>query len=131
MTVSIALAAPPPNIRRGPIASEEQTHRALIDYLKIAAKPGVHWHHCPNGGHRAPKTAATLKAMGARAGIPDLTLIAGGKVTFLELKRERGGRLSPPQIAMHQELRNAGAAVITCQGFDSAVEALRMAGLCR
>jgi len=43
-------------------------------------------------------------------GFPDLTLVRD-RVIFAELKRDRGGRLSPAQIGVHELLRAAGAEV--------------------
>ena len=43
-------------------------------------------------------------------GVPDLTLVRD-RVIFAELKRDRGGRLSPAQIGVHELLRAAGAEV--------------------
>jgi len=43
-------------------------------------------------------------------GLPDLTLVRD-RVVYAELKRDRGGRLSPAQIGVHELLRAAGAEV--------------------
>ena len=59
--------------------------------------------------------------MGVRAGLPDILLSINGRLHGLELKRERGGRVSPEQIAMHAELTAAGAIVATAQGLDKAI----------
>lgn len=43
-------------------------------------------------------------------GWPDLTLVRD-RIVYAELKRDRGGRLSPAQVGVHELLRAAGAEV--------------------
>lgn len=51
---------------------EETLHRAAVAYLRAALpKPWDLW-HTPNGGGRSKAEAGILKAMGTRAGVPDL-----------------------------------------------------------
>jgi len=121
----------PVKANSAPVPFEEADHKALADYLRLAVPRGTIWFHIPNGGLRNIATAAKLKKMGTLAGVPDLQFIHDGKITFLELKRRTGGRVSPEQIALHDDLRSAGATVLVARGFDDAVAALRGAGLCR
>ena len=74
-------------------------------------------------------TAAKLARMGLKAGVPDLAFVIEGRAHFLELKRARGGRLSPEQIRMHTELRGAGAIVETVAGLDQAIDVLARWGV--
>ena len=62
--------------------------------------------------------------MGAKPGVPDLLFLIGGKLYGLELKRDRGGRLSPDQIAMHSDITAAGAVVEVAHGLDEALSVL-------
>lgn len=49
-----------------------------------------------------------------RRGWPDrLVILPGGKITLVELKRPKGGRLSPGQIAIHSQLARLGWPVLT------------------
>lgn len=58
------------------------------------------------------------------AGIPDrLVLLPGGVLLFVELKRPRGGRLSPVQRVVHERLRALGFEVRVPRNTD-AVDAL-------
>ena len=50
--------------------------------------------------------ALKVKVTGRRGFVDRLVLLPGGKVKFVELKRPRGGRLSPQQKQFHAELRN-------------------------
>jgi trehalose utilization protein len=55
------------------------------------------WWHTPNGEVRNKITAAKLKAMGVRPGIPDFVLLSPhNSIRFLELKRA-GESLSEAQ----------------------------------
>lgn len=58
-------------------------------------------HHSPNGGRRNLREAARFKAMGTKAGFPDLFLaVPRGDMhgLFIEMKSERG-RQTPEQRA--------------------------------
>jgi len=48
----------------------------------------------------------------SRRGYFDLVCVIAGKVTFLEVKKPRGGRISPQQRSLHQEYQAAGASVV-------------------
>lgn len=42
-------------------------------------------------------------------GLPDrLVLLPGGRMVFVELKRPKGGRLSPVQVVQQKKLRSLG-----------------------
>lgn len=102
-------------------ASENQIHEAVVDLIRARARRGVHWHHPATGELRDPITAAKLKRMGVRAGLPDLMLLIEGRLHGLELKRDHGGRVSEVQRAMHNELREAGAVIAAARGVDEAI----------
>lgn len=97
-------------IRRHP---EEQLHRACVNYLRIAMPPppdGAVWWHTPNQrGTRAKYEAAILKALGVRAGIPDLLFLHQGRLLAVELKAPEGGSLTERQRETQELLEQAGA----------------------
>jgi len=87
---------------------EEHLHRTVADFLSLALPETVTWWHVPNGGGRSAAEAGILKAMGVKAGVPDLQFILPpGRAAFIELK-PRGGVLSEPQRAMRDRLVAAG-----------------------
>ena len=88
--------------------SEEDLHRAIVGVLAVEALPGVIAFHVPNGGKRGKAEAGRLKGMGTLAGIPDLIIIANGRVYGLEIKTDRG-TLSASQKAIAERFRRAGA----------------------
>ena len=77
----------------------------------------------PNGGHRNIITGATLKAEGVRAGVPDLFLAVPKHPNhglFIEMKKEKGGRVSKHQIEMLSLMNANGYAVSICHGWIEA-----------
>lgn len=77
----------------------------------------------PNGGRRDAVTGARLKAEGVRAGVPDMFLAVPRKNApglFLELKKQKGGRVSENQKNVHEALSEAGYPVRICRGWDEA-----------
>ena len=82
----------------------------------------------PNGGDRDVLVAVKLKKEGVRRGVPDmfLALARGGwHGLFIEMKRRRGGVVSPEQAAYIEALRAQGYRAEVCKGCDEALEVLR------
>lgn len=95
-------------------------------------------YHIPNGGKRSKSEAARFRAMGVKAGVPDIFLPVGiqkldsvdrGQYTiirtkynglYIELKRQRGGTVSAAQKQWISDLRTAGYAVEVCKGWEVA-----------
>jgi hypothetical protein len=89
----------------GQSMSEDELHKACVQWAdaQAAAVPELNaLFHPPNGGARSAAAGARMKAMGARAGIPDLCLPIVRPVTWtngdqvpagalwIELKSESG-----------------------------------------
>ncbi|GHU77841.1 hypothetical protein AGMMS49992_26910 [Clostridia bacterium] len=77
----------------------------------------------PNGGSRHPAEAANLRRQGVKAGVPDICLpVPRGEYAalFIELKREKTGKLSSNQRTFGAELSSAGNKVAVCYGFEAA-----------
>ena len=72
----------------------------------------------PNGGQRSRTTGAKLKVEGVSAGVPDLYVPAWR--TWIEMKREKGGVLSPHQKDWIAYLEGIGDTVIVGNGFKDA-----------
>ena len=107
---------------------EEQARLVKWAWYKSATIPELKLlFSIPNGGERHPAVAAKMKAEGVKKGVPDLFLPvqrhdrAG---LFIEMKRSRGGRLSPEQAEWHERLTDAGYAVHVCCGASEAIEAI-------
>ena len=81
----------------------------------------------PSGGYRKPTEAIRLKAEGVRTGIPDVSvdLPRGGFHGMrIEMKRGKGGSLSPDQVRKHELLRKQGYYVVTCNSAEIAITEL-------
>lgn len=82
-------------------------------------------HSIPNGGKRDPRTAAKLKQEGLLAGTPDL--FVPELALYIEMKRTKGGRLSPEQKEFRDGLANSPCRYILAKGYADALE--QLAGL--
>jgi hypothetical protein len=74
-------------------------------------KNNILFYHIPNGGYRKPQEASKFKAMGVKAGVPDLCIPISRKGhhgLYIELKRVLGGNVSEAQKWWMAELRNQG-----------------------
>lgn len=79
----------------------------------------------PNGGRRDARTAASLKMEGVRAGVPDLFFAHPTKSAyglFIEMKKEKGGRVSPDQHLQMEALRDEGYVCKVAKGCTEAIE---------
>ena len=84
-------------------------------------------HSYPIEGFRYPATANRLRRLGARAGVPDVFLPVarhGYHGLFIELKRTRGGRVTPLQRWWHEQLTAQGYRVVVAHGAGEAIQAL-------
>lgn len=119
-------AAPPSDRGPGPLPTEEQEQRALFNWVAIAQKqrPELRMLFAvPNGGHRHKAVAAKLKATGVRPGVPDLHLAVAREPyhgLWIEMKRFKGGQVSPDQKWWIDALLKEGYAVSLCRGWDAA-----------
>ena len=117
-------------MRRRRASPEAQIQRALVEHLRLRAKPDVLWLHCPNGERRDPITGAKLKHMGVLAGAADLLLWHGGNSFALELKSP-GGRLSEAQLEFLARFNDAGGHSAVANDIDRALACLDAWGLLR
>lgn len=110
--------------------SEHEEQKMLMAWSKVMESrlPKLRLlHSTPNGGDRHPATAVKLKAEGVKAGVPDLCLPVAMKDyhgLFIEMKKKRGGRLSPEQKQWRDDLEAEGYQVVVCHGFDEARDAI-------
>lgn len=122
-----------------PLERDEQVQLAkYLDGLKLL------WCHVPNEGHggygkRAQIKGARLRAEGLKKGISDCLVFdhcaveADGEVTryngcAIELKRQKGGRVSDEQKYWLEALRERGWYAAVCNGFLEAKELIERLG---
>lgn len=93
--------------------SESDEQRGFLDWFE-ARWPHVRIFHIPNGGFRTIKAAKAMKRDGVRPGVPDLYVPEWR--LWVEMKRAKGGRVSPEQKDWIVYLRGIGDTVIIGRG---------------
>lgn len=108
------------------VPTEDQEQIALAQYLDARK---LAWCHVPNGGSRNVIEATKLKRMGTRRGIPDVLIFdpclwceSHYVGIAIELKRVKGGRVTPEQDAWHHALEERGWLVRVCKGAGEAID---------
>lgn len=104
--------------------SEADEQKAVVTYCDTR---GIPIFHIPNEAKRSIRTAAHLKAMGMRAGVPDLFVpIAKGRYhgLFIEMK-VKPNKLTQAQFDWLLELERRGYCAKCCYGAASAVELIK------
>lgn len=115
-----------------PVKAEEALQRAVVQLLALyEQRDWLAFCHVPNGGLRTASEAGRFRAMGVRAGVPDLLVwIRGGRSIGLELKAGRG-KLSPEQMYWHARIAGLGHRVHVCRSVDDVEAVLREEGVPR
>ena len=109
---------------------EEQIQRAVVSHLKARSMPGVFFFHPANGGRRTKAEAGIFKALGVRAGVPDLIVVYRAQIFGLELKAD-SGRLTPIQRQALNDMEVAGARTAVAHSLDEALVTLECWGVLR
>ncbi len=99
------------------IPTEHQEQRDLVRWFRRKYAP-VRIFAIPNGGYRSMTDAAKFKAEGLSAGIPDLFVPAWR--LWVEMKRQKGGRVSPEQADWIKYLESVGYTCLVCPGSENA-----------
>lgn len=123
-----------------PAPTEAAEQRVLAAYLDAL---GLDWAAVPNSGYRgalhrdasmAARMGAQLKAEGVKAGVPDVLVFSpppglrGIVGVAVELKRQRGGRVTPEQAHWLERLRLHGWEAFVAHGADEAIKRLQELG---
>lgn len=108
---------------------EDALQEAVCRYLDAALPPGWLYWHTPNGGRRNAREAGRLKAMGVRAGLPDLAIAGPHRLFFVELKAPKTGRVSDAQIVTMAALSELGFETHVCRSVADVEAALSAAGV--
>lgn len=102
------------------MTTEARLQYELVQWAQIE---GYFCFHCPNGEKRDSITGNKLKAMGTRAGVPDLIFVLpNGAIAWVELKL-KNGKLSKPQEKFRDKLLSLDHHYILVQ-VDSVEEAV-------
>ena len=123
------------------IPTEREEQVRLAKYLDSL---GLLWCHVPNEGHGgygkgAQIKGARLRAEGLKSGVPDVLIFNQCSVVSdkeelhrsgcaIELKRQKGGRVSEAQKEWLEGLRRAGWVAEVCNGFEEAQKLIKELG---
>ncbi len=103
--------------------SESYEQRRLVAWLRHNGLSHDDFTSIPLGGRRDKKTAAIMVLEGANEGAPDVLFYTMPPIA-LELKRRKGGKVSPAQVRVHARLRAIGWTMLKCDGCEEAKSAL-------
>ena len=113
------------------IPTEEQEQLALVQWLELHK---IRYTHVPNEGKHKVQYRAKQKRLGVKPGVPDILIFDRPPLSpenvgvAIELKRQKGGRVTPEQIAWLEDLKARGWAVAVCQGAMEAIRVLQELG---
>lgn len=115
----------------GFIPAESVEQRAVACYLDSL---GVLWCHVPNEGKRKKSTGGFLVGQGLKKGCPDVLIFDSPPASpavrgvAIEMKRKRGGKVSPEQQEWLDRLNGLGWITFVCQGANDALKVLKGLG---
>lgn len=103
---------------RVPRKHEEDDLTIMVaDYCQLLITQGkvVEFSHIPQETFtKSWGTKRKNKAMGVRSGVPDMLIVYPKAILFLELKKEKGGVLSPFQVRWLDALSATGKVTAVC-----------------
>jgi hypothetical protein len=110
-----------PKLRNRPRHEEENMQLQCVKWFDYQyPKLKLRLHHSPNGGKRDEREGARFKAMGTRAGFPDLILLYPNKFypyMGIELKTSTG-KQSEQQKEYQKMFEETGAKYIVVRSLD-------------
>ena len=95
--------------------SEDQEQMLFVQWFR-RTYPDVRIFAIPNGGYRQKTTAARMKATGTSSGVPDL-FVPEWRL-WIEMKRTKGGVVSPEQRDWMAYLEACGYRCIVARGWE-------------
>ena len=108
---------PQPKLKPETQPSEHLEQVRLVSWFR-RSYPDVRIFAVPNGGARSGVQGAKLKAEGVAPGVPDLFVPEW--LLWVELKRQKGGTVSPDQRDWIAYLEAIGHQCIVGRGFEDA-----------
>ena len=103
-------------------AKETEEQETLVKYLEIRR---LKFSAIPNGMYTKSWAVKNKnKREGVRSGVPDMMIILPNKLLFVELKRIKGGTVSPEQKEWIEKLNGIGEQVeaVVCKGCGEAID---------
>lgn len=101
------------------LPTEEQEQTVFVRWLKVKDIPHF---RVPNETYtHSIRQKAKNKALGVSPGVPDLFVVAGGRLVAIEMKRKKRGTVTPPQKQWLDTLNGVGVWAVVCRGADEAI----------
>lgn len=105
------------------IPSEDQEQATFVSYLRLKGLPHF---HVPNSTYtKSWSQKRKNNRLGVVPGPPDLFIVVGGKLCAVEMKRKKGGVISPYQKEWIDILNNAGVETVVCRGSKEAIDFIK------
>ena len=107
------------------VIPERKEQTILVEWTKLKPIPRDFMISIPNEGQRSIAHAVTLKRMGLRPGVCDLFLAYpchGKHGLWLEMKKRKGGVVSPEQKEWIDRMNSVGYAAYVAKGWEHAVQ---------
>ena len=104
---------------------EQALQRTVVEYLRWALPDDCYWTAINPAPAKGVVMGRIAKSLGAKAGVPDLLLLYGGRVHFVELKAKLP-RLSDVQKLTRDAIRSAGGFHFICTSLDELVMCLKI-----
>ncbi len=99
------------------VPSEALECQRLIDYLRAR---NIRFAHVPNEATSRTQRIKNAR-MGASAGVPDYLILLPSITLWIEMKKQKGGRVSAEQAAWCDALnKQPGQLAVVCHGFEQA-----------
>lgn len=111
--------------RKGRSKSESYEQELVVQYLQWMQ---MRHHSIPNGGKRSLAAAAKLKREGLSPGAPDLFIpipIRPHHGLYIEMKRKKGGVVSPEQKDWITYLNKVGYVARVANGHEAALKIIK------
>lgn len=106
--------------------TEAEESKALMQYMRLRR---LRFTHIKNetgrsvrGKHVRNWRAVWAAMDGVSAGFPDFLVIVNNRLLAIELKRAKGGQLSPKQKEWIEDLKACGIDAKVCKGAEEAIK---------
>ncbi len=110
------------------LGAEDKLQLSVLEYIDIVVdEPFLLW-HTPNSGKRSITEAQKFKLLGVVPGVPDLALLTGHGLNFIELKAGKN-KPTEAQEDFMSYARSLGAGTAICRDLDDVRNALKAWGI--
>ena len=100
------------------IPSEHDEQVTFCQWLTLKRIPHF---AVPNGSNKSKTARGIFKAEGLKSGVPDMACFLPKKIVFVEMKRRKGGTVSPEQKEWNKIINGFEyAEAHICKGFEEA-----------